>query len=162
MSKNFKPITDPDDDAALTPEIRAIIGIYTLYAQVQASIDAIELDDGLADPARRLLIRLEHPQRMGELARVTKLLPSTVTAQADLLEAGGMVERRRDPNDRRAWILALTEQGKATRDALVHRAGALFRRVTGFEEAEIAAFAALTDKARKTVIDTIIDGSDRC
>lgn len=162
MNEETKPITDPADDTALTPEIRAIMGIYTLYAQVQASIDAIGFDDGLTDPARRLLIRLEHPQRMGELARITKLLPPTVTAQADLLEVGGMVERRRDPNDRRAWILALTERGKTTRAELVRRAGELFRRVTGFEEAEIAAFAALTDKARKTVIDTIIDGSDQC
>lgn len=162
MKNCTKPISDPNDEVTLTPDIRAIMGIHHLYTQLHAAIESIKADDGLTDAARRLLILLEHPRRMGELARLTKLLPSTLTAQADHLEACGMVERERDPSDRRAWLLSLTEQGKIERASLVKQAGVLLREVTGFQDAEIEAFAALTDKALKLNPDTVIDGSDLC
>jgi DNA-binding MarR family transcriptional regulator len=40
--------------------------------------------------------------------------PSSVVAAIDELEAQGRVERRRDPNDRRAYALYLTEAGVQT------------------------------------------------
>ena len=40
--------------------------------------------------------------------------PSSIVAAIDELERQGRVERRRDPNDRRAYALYLTEEGKAT------------------------------------------------
>ncbi|GGE62267.1 MarR family winged helix-turn-helix transcriptional regulator [Actibacterium pelagium] len=162
MTLKDKPITDPGDDSALTPEIRAIMGVYSIFTQIQSAIEAIEAEDGMTDPARRLLIRLDRPYRMGELARITRLLPSTVTAQVDVLEGLELVERQRDPTDRRAWVLSLTSKGETLREELVHKAGQLFHEVTGFDEAETKAFAALTDKARKHIIDTILDGSPSC
>jgi DNA-binding MarR family transcriptional regulator len=40
--------------------------------------------------------------------------PSSVVAAVDNLESRGLAERRRDPNDRRAYALHLTEQGVKT------------------------------------------------
>lgn len=162
MTLKDKPITDPGDDGTLTPEIRAIIGVYAVFTQIQSAIEAIESEDGMTDSARRLLIRLDRPYRMGELAQVTKLLPSTVTAQVDVLEGLELVERQRDPTDRRAWVLSLTPKGESLREDLVKKAGELFHDVTGFDDAETKAFAVLTDKARKNILDTILDGSSSC
>ena len=162
MTLKDKPITDPGDDGTLTPEIRAIIGVYAVFTQIQSAIEAIESEDGMTDSARRLLIRLDRPYRMGELAQVTKLLPSTVTAQVDVLEGLELVERQRDPTDRRAWVLSLTPKGESLREDLVKKAGELFHDVTGFDDAETTAFAILTDKARRNILDTILDGSSSC
>jgi DNA-binding MarR family transcriptional regulator len=40
--------------------------------------------------------------------------PSSIVAAVDELERQGRVERRRDPNDRRAYALYLTDEGQAT------------------------------------------------
>lgn len=162
MTHKDKPITAPGEDRALSPEIRAIIGVYAVFTQLQSAIKAIESEDGMTDPARRLLIRLDQPYRMGELARVTRLMPSTVTAQVDVLEGLDLVERQRDPTDRRAWVLSLTSKGEKLREDMVQKASQLFHEVTGFNETETHAFADLTDKARQNIVDTILDGNSSC
>jgi DNA-binding MarR family transcriptional regulator len=47
----------------------------------------------------------------GALADLLEVEPITLTRMVDRLEDAGLVERRRDPGDRRAWRLFLT--GKA-------------------------------------------------
>ncbi|MCL2850349.1 MAG: MarR family transcriptional regulator, partial [Micrococcales bacterium] len=49
--------------------------------------------------------------RPGELATALNLAPRSVTTKVDLAEAAGLVERRRDPTDRRATVVALTDRG---------------------------------------------------
>lgn len=156
------PITDPSGEATLSAEIRSLLGVYGLYTQVLAEIEEIQFDDGLPDAARKLLIRMEHPLRMGDLAKLTNLLPSTVTALVDSLETADLVARNRDPSDRRAWILSLTPKGEAHRAELVRTAGELFQRVTGFDQTETETFARLTDKARKNIVETLLDRSRPC
>ncbi len=48
------------------------------------------------------------------LGRCTGIDPSSMVATIDELEAKGLVERRRHPNDRRAHALHLTAKGKQT------------------------------------------------
>ena len=45
----------------------------------------------------------------GALAELLEVEPITLTRMVDRLEEAGLVERRRDPADRRAWRLYLTE-----------------------------------------------------
>ena len=52
----------------------------------------------------------------GDLARGADLNPASVTAMLDQLEAGGIVERRRDANDRRVCMVSLTDKGRAILD----------------------------------------------
>lgn len=49
--------------------------------------------------------------RMGELARRARLSKQTMTTLVRLCEREGLVERSRDPDDRRAFRVSLTERG---------------------------------------------------
>jgi DNA-binding MarR family transcriptional regulator len=51
------------------------------------------------------------PQRVGAIAHAVGTGPSTVSRQVAALVAAGLVERRADPDDGRAQLLALTEAG---------------------------------------------------
>lgn len=53
------------------------------------------------------------PQRLSALAQTFGLDPSTITRQVQALEQDGLLRRSRDPEDRRASLLALTEAGGA-------------------------------------------------
>lgn len=56
------------------------------------------------------------PQTVGALGDALDLDSSTLTPLLKRLEAGGLVERRRDPEDERRVIVALTDKGRALRD----------------------------------------------
>jgi DNA-binding MarR family transcriptional regulator len=53
------------------------------------------------------------PRRAGALADCVHVDPSTVSRQIDQLVRMGLVERRADPQDRRATLVAATEAGTA-------------------------------------------------
>lgn len=62
---------------------------------------------------RALFLLLDEPEvTAGTLARVAEVNPASVTAMVDQLEAAGIVERRRDTEDRRAVKISLTEAGR--------------------------------------------------
>ena len=50
--------------------------------------------------------------RQGELADILELEPITLSRIVDRLEEAGLVERARDPEDRRAWRLHVTEKAR--------------------------------------------------
>lgn len=52
------------------------------------------------------------PQRLSSLAQTFGLDPSTITRQVQALESNDLLRRDRDPNDRRASLLELTEAGR--------------------------------------------------
>ena len=56
------------------------------------------------------------PRTVGALGDALDLDSSTLTPLLKRLEAGGLVERRRDPEDERRVIVALTDKGRALRD----------------------------------------------
>ena len=49
---------------------------------------------------------------LGTLSREIRAHNSTVTGIVDRMEAAGLVERARSAEDRRVWIIRLTQQGK--------------------------------------------------
>jgi DNA-binding MarR family transcriptional regulator len=51
------------------------------------------------------------PQRLSALAQAFGLDPSTITRQVQALESDGLLQRHRDPVDRRASLLDLTSAG---------------------------------------------------
>ena len=55
------------------------------------------------------LLRFEGSNQ-GFLADVLDVEPITLCRMIDRLEESGLVERRRDPADRRAWLIHLTEK----------------------------------------------------
>jgi DNA-binding MarR family transcriptional regulator len=62
-----------------------------------------------------LLLHLaEHDaQRPTELAALMGVEPPTITRMIQRMENAGLVERRADPQDRRAALICLTEQGRS-------------------------------------------------
>lgn len=66
---------------------------------------------GITRAQWRVLAHLDHQpgQKQVELADRMDIEPITLCRIVDKLEEGGLVERRRDPDDRRAWRLFLNE-----------------------------------------------------
>ncbi|MFY2825716.1 MarR family winged helix-turn-helix transcriptional regulator [Ruegeria sp. MALMAid1280] len=136
----------------LSPEIQAIMGVYALYWKLEEAFDCVETD--LSHLECHMLIKLDQPKRMGVLAADMLTVPSTITATADGLEKAGLLTRDRDPQDRRAWLLVLTEQGQEMRNMLVSVAGDLFHRASGLDADETAQFARLARKIRDNILKT--------
>lgn len=69
--------------------------------------------DGLERLAYTVLFSLVHdgPQRAGRLAELLHAEASTISRQSRQLVAHGLVERRADPVDGRACVLAATAEG---------------------------------------------------
>lgn len=63
--------------------------------------------------ALRILAREGVPLRMRDLSDMLGVAPRTTTTVVDSLEQDGLVERVRDAGDRRAFLLTLTEAGRA-------------------------------------------------
>jgi DNA-binding MarR family transcriptional regulator len=63
--------------------------------------------------ALRMLAREGVPLRMRDLSEMLGVAARTTTTIVDSLEQDGLVERLRDPDDRRAFLLTLTEAGRA-------------------------------------------------
>lgn len=55
----------------------------------------------------------------GQLAEATMLSTGGMTKRLDRMEAAGLIERRSNPDDRRALRIALTARGRRTVDAAV-------------------------------------------
>jgi len=69
---------------------------------------------GLTQPQWRMLAVLSRREGINQvtLADVLDIQPITLTRQLDRLEANGWVDRRADPNDRRATQLFLTDKAQ--------------------------------------------------
>jgi MarR family transcriptional regulator for hemolysin len=120
--------------AALTQASRA----YKSMADKVAS--QYSLSQATALPVL-ILSRLEQDGvRPGVLADALGLEPSSLVRVIDLLIESGLIERRDDPQDRRAKILQLTVDGK-TRAAQMEEALRPFRRnvFAGVDPADIDA-----------------------
>ncbi|MFI7192020.1 MarR family winged helix-turn-helix transcriptional regulator [Nocardia nova] len=69
-------------------------------------------------PLLRMLADAAEPMRMGELAACLDVEAPHVTRQIQRLERAGYVDRVTDPEDRRAQRVRITDEGRATVDAI--------------------------------------------
>jgi len=148
-------LDDTDDRLTqMTPEIRAMMGVFALYWKLDESIEKINLEPALSKLECNMIIRLDCPRRMGVLAKMMLTVPSSVTTTADSLEKQGFVIRSRDPEDRRAWLLQLSETGLARRREMEKQAGELFRAASGLNDEETLIFSELAGKIHDNVLRT--------
>jgi DNA-binding MarR family transcriptional regulator len=88
------------------------------------------------------VLRRAGPQRLGELAEHLRIVPRSATEVVDALAECGLVERKPDPVDRRATLVALTSEGEevatAIRAARKSGAGSLFAKLPEPDRAELA------------------------
>jgi len=70
--------------------------------------------------ARALAVLSHHdePVRLSDLADRLHIAPRSTTEVVDGLQERGLVERRPDPTDRRATLIAVTDEGVKVADAI--------------------------------------------
>lgn len=85
-------------------------------------------------PARTHLLWELHrlgPTTQQALARALNVTPRNVTGLVDALQAGGFVDRRTHPSDRRATLVTLTELGTKTTAEMVRGRELLASQLVG-------------------------------
>jgi DNA-binding MarR family transcriptional regulator len=96
--------------------------------------------------ARALGVLTRHgPMRLGTLSEYLRIVPRSATEVVDALEEARLVERRPDPDDRRAILVALTSHGKEV------AAG-----IRAARAAEAEGFFARLDEADRTSLARIL------
>jgi DNA-binding MarR family transcriptional regulator len=89
----------------------------------------------------------------GALADLLEVEPITLCRMIDRLEESGLVERRRDPNDRRAWLLYLTAKSRPLLDDLHAVAGEMIEQaLTGIAPADRERLGDLLNTIRANLI----------
>lgn len=88
---------------------------------------------GVTRPQWRMLVTLSRNEGLnqGALAELLEVEPITLCRMVDRLEEAGLVERRRDPGDRRAWLLYLSDKSRPLLDSLRAIADAVFAQALG-------------------------------
>jgi DNA-binding MarR family transcriptional regulator len=81
---------------------------------LRKAFDRLAVGLGVTRAQWKVLFKLtRHPGlRQVELADILELEPITLCRIVDRLEEAGLVERTRDPEDRRAWKLHVTEEAE--------------------------------------------------
>lgn len=91
-------------------------------------------------------------QRLGSLATTFALDPSTITRQVQALERAGLVVRRTDDEDRRAWLLDLTEEGRTVLEhTRAYRRGRLEQVLDDWSRADREELARLLTKFNASI-----------
>ena len=135
---------------------RRPIGLH--LAQVQKTV-ARAFNDALAEAGGTVPMWLVlhsiargSPGSQLHIARSVGIEGPTLTRHLDGLEEAGLVVRRRDPDDRRAVRVELTEEGEKLYQALLEAAIQFDRRLTaGFDEAELAQLRELLSRLAANV-----------
>jgi DNA-binding MarR family transcriptional regulator len=99
-----------EEDLALADRVaRALIMLIRLVKRVGAHRAEAELESAAFPVLAHLAV--DGPQRSGEIAAAMCADPSTISRQVAGLVKAGLVERRADPGDGRATLLATTTDG---------------------------------------------------
>ncbi len=102
----------------------------------------------------RVLLRLSHEPglRQVELADMLDVEPITLCRIIDRLEEAGLVERQRDPADRRAWRLSVTHAAEPVLDDLRGLATELGDEAfDGLDPSQIETLRALLGRIRENL-----------
>ena len=97
---------------------------------------------GVTGPQMRAILAIMRTPgiNQGTLAEQLDVEPITTCRMVDRLEQAGLVERRRDPADRRAWQLHLTATSEALRGKMKPLGEIVIdQSVDGMDEAMVAA-----------------------
>jgi DNA-binding MarR family transcriptional regulator len=90
-----------------------------------------------------LAIEIYNARTPGRVAEVLGISRTTVTGLLDRLESAGLLTRAIDPDDRRSFVLQLTEQGRG-----------LIREIEGDRREQLARALATMDEASLTALSS--------
>lgn len=130
MSTQSDDSGERDIDEALAHAFAAFGPAYKRWTKTRLS----ERDIGYTHARALHLLRCKGPQIMSELGDDLGITPRYVTVLIDHMEQSGLVRRRPHPNDRRATLIELTDDGHrmcgATGDEHVEAAAELLRALS--------------------------------
>jgi len=134
------------DDTYLTRSLGFLLGDVSRLIRMRFDARAEQL--GLTRAQWRVLAQLRRREGINQsaLAEILEIEPITLVRHIDRLVAKELVERRPDPNDRRAWKLYLKEEVQPTLDRL--------RRVS--EQTREDALAGIPADQREQLIDNLL------
>jgi DNA-binding MarR family transcriptional regulator len=104
----------------IDPELNVGFLLHDVSRLMRASFDQRAQQLGLTRAQWRVLVHLGPRQGVNQsaLADILELDAVTMGRHVDRLQRDGWLERRRDPGDRRAWRLYLTEASQPTLDRM--------------------------------------------
>lgn len=138
---------DVQHSAPITPELlgeRYLAVHHRMFRAVNDEMSA----SGLSMTRTKMLRRLHEqgPSRQSVLAADFELSPRSITDIVDGLERLGLAERRADPTDRRAKLVAITDVGEASLDVANATRERLLKHIFGgLSEADRETFLRLLD-----------------
>ena len=118
---------------------------------------------GMTRAQWQVLSRLERSEglKQAELAEMLDLQPITLTRLVDRLCANGLVERRADPDDRRAKRLFLTEEARPLMDRLAVFGEEIMGEVlAGIDAGEVKLLLGKLGRAKENLREAIQKSSE--
>lgn len=125
--------------------------INDLARLIRKRFDEESRDLGVTNSQWRVIVNVFRQPgiNQGALAELMEVEPITTCRMVDRLEMAGLLERRRDPNDRRAWQIHLTDAALPLIDKLRERAAGLNAvALAGLGEREQAELVRILDVIR--------------
>lgn len=118
---------------------------------IRKEFDERAREIGVTGPQWRLLAHLRRSPgiKQAPLAELLEVEPISLSRMIDRLQEAGLVERRADPNDRRAWCLHLTADCTPLVDRIYDVADALHvEMLTGISAKEQETLRGILDRIR--------------
>lgn len=141
-----------------TPEQAAVRAWVRVLAVHKRGLSAIrdDLEREMTLPRFDLLANLVRTdgQTLASLSRSMLVTAGNLTGLVDRAARDGLVERRSDPNDRRAWRVHVTPRGtRAFHEAERRHAARVSRVFAGLTPPEVETLIQLLDKVKATLRD---------
>lgn len=130
------------------------VSVIRMLRMLQATrARAPRVHPGLEPTHHAVLVALrDQPARVGDIAELNIADASTVSRQVSHLRALGLLEKIPDPEDGRAQLVALSDEGRTLLDELVVRREAWFHELLAdWPEEDVQAFIHYVDRFCDTV-----------
>ena len=130
------------------------VGVIRMMRMLHATrLRAPRVDPAVEPTHHALLVALsDKPGRVGDLAERTMSDASTVSRQVSHLSSLGLLTKIPDPEDGRAQLVALSEEGRSLLDDLVQQREAWFAELLAdWSEEDLQAFTGYVERFCDTV-----------
>jgi len=156
---------DPIDEAArqwgrrwdAVPHMHAVTSLMRVHQLVLGQLDELLRPHGLTFARYEALVLLvfarEGALPLGKMGERLQVHATSVTSLVDRLESAGLVVRRRHPEDGRAVLAEITDEGRATVEKATADLVAARFALTSLSENQLADLSALLRPVREDAGD---------
>jgi DNA-binding MarR family transcriptional regulator len=124
-------------------ELNPLALIMGLAERLRAQFEAAAAQVGLTPGQAQVLVRIEAPRRLSDLAHQQACDPSSMTTMVQRLERDGLLRRTVDPHDARARLVQPTPKGRRLRAQFLELVGDGSNIIDALPDGQRAALAGL-------------------